>query len=53
MVQIENNAVNVPVCGHSFIFFSINMSNNKKPYDNICKHYPGIIRNKIDMSCRC
>ena len=44
--------VNVPVCGHLFIFFSINVSNDEKPYDNFYKHYPGIIRDKIDMSCR-
>ena len=43
----------VPVCGHLFIFVSINISNDKKPYDNLYEHYPGRIRNKIDMSCRC
>ena len=31
--------VNVPVCGRLFIYFSINMSNDKKPYDNFYKHY--------------
>ena len=51
--------VNVPVCehvpvwGHLFIFFSINISNDKKPYDNLYKNFPGIMRNKVDMSCRC
>ena len=37
---------NVLVWGHLFIFFSINMSNDKKPYDNLYKHYPGIIRKR-------
>ena len=44
--------VNVPVCGHLFVFFSINMSYDKKPWDKLYKHNPGIIRNKIDISCR-
>ena len=47
------NKVNVLVCGHFFIFFSINMSNDKKRYDNHYKHYPRIIKNKIDTSCQC
>ena len=29
------------------------MSNDEKPYDNLYKHYPRIVINKIDMSCRC
>ena len=45
----NNYKVNVPVCEHVplcgdlFIFFSINISNDEKPYDNLYKHYSGII----------
>ena len=43
----------VPVCGHFFIFFPLIRQIMKKPYDNLHKHYPGIIRSKLDMSYRC
>ena len=42
----------IPVCRHLFIFFSINISNDKKLYNNLYKHYFGK-KNKIDMNCRC
>ena len=43
----------VSMCGHFFIFSSIDEANGKKPYDNHYKNYPKWIRIRIDMNCRC
>ena len=43
----------VSVCGHFFIFSSIDEANDEKLYDNHYKRYPEWIWIRIDMNYRC